>query len=589
MGETRQLALLLLFTFTLGLIGLILSPSIPSLLSSQDVVVEKYNATLYLDGTLVEDYLYEVRVSGKYRMLYRVWDAPLSKDRLSYPYVEVLDVKPPEGTVKYVKDYRGVVWADRYSQEIRSLAEFNEAGCFNPDRFEKGKYRVRYVFKLHPPVEYDGSLCHLNLKLADKHIPYLKVEFTVEPGSLVEDVYPHPPSFKVTRGENVRVEGASGGDELLEVELLLKPTVLDSMDSFVEMVGDVRSTTAQANLVCTIQYLLLEGLRNGVRVMVLAVPLILILVYVKHGVEKDVTVPEYLSFIPNRERKPWIVNLMFKRDALDFDEDGFYATLLDLHMKGRIEISSKDGEPVIRILDFNGEELDMYERRTLNVLRKLSSGGVLDRDTVEAVVERVKEDKTEFSRLTRDLVYVLRKPDLRPASKLVVSGRRRVGWLVLVSAILLFASFTLAATLPYMTSIAVESIVGSAVLIGQSVAAVAAPSTLFGRWRGTGYREKLEWDAFKRFLSDLALIERYAPQDLSIWEEWLVYGTALGVGDKVAEAMRRLGVKIIEAEVIREMPKLFKPTLAVASPSGRRGGGGFGAGGGFGGGGAGAR
>jgi hypothetical protein len=88
-----------------------------------------------------------------------------------------------------------------------------------------------------------------------------------------------------------------------------------------------------------------------------------------------------------------------------------------------------------------------------------------------------------------------------------------------------------------------------AVLLGftalaQSVLAWSFPPTLFGRWKDDYYREKLQWDAFGRFLSDMALMEKYAPEDLSRWGDWLVYGTALGVGDKVVQAMDALNIHI---------------------------------------------
>jgi len=297
-----------------------------------------------------------------------------------------------------------------------------------------------------------------------------------------------------------------------------------------------------------------------------------------------------LSYVPNRERKPWVVNLVFKSDALDFDENGFYATLLDLHRRGKIQITPKENGLIIRILDSNVE--DYYERRVLRLLRKLSFRGVLDTDNLDILIEEFKRNRRELSSLIRDVRYVTRRPSFKIASKFMVSGRRRVGMLMALSAILLLISILLSLTLPYMILISLDTLLTSIALLLQSAVSTAAPSTLFGRWKGSAYKEKLEWDSFRRFLSDLAMIRRYAPQDLSIWGEWLVYGTSLGVGDKVVEAMKELKIPMIEANIAANMPLFFRPVIAIAPPSGKRGGrvgGGFGAGGGFGGGGAGAR
>jgi uncharacterized membrane protein len=80
-------------------------------------------------------------------------------------------------------------------------------------------------------------------------------------------------------------------------------------------------------------------------------------------------------------------------------------------------------------------------------------------------------------------------------------------------------------------------------------------------------------------LGDFASIQKCAPEDLRMWKEWLVYGTALGVGDKVVEAMRALNVEIPEIHVASEMHYVFTHSYGLTSPP-SSGGGGFGGGGG---------
>lgn len=74
---------------------------------------------------------------------------------------------------------------------------------------------------------------------------------------------------------------------------------------------------------------------------------------------------------------------------------------------------------------------------------------------------------------------------------------------------------------------------------------------------------KLEWDAFAKFLSDLALMKKYSPGDLLMWGEWLVYGTALGVGDKVEAAMKALNINIQETNVVpyHTINRFFYPNI----------------------------
>ena len=121
------------------------------------------------------------------------------------------------------------------------------------------------------------------------------------------------------------------------------------------------------------------------------------------------------------------------------------------------------------------------------------------------------------------------------------------------------------------------------VVIVQAVIAFAAPSTLFGHWKDDRYKEKLEWDAFTHFLSDMAMIQKYAPADLSMWGDWLVYGTALGVGDKVEKAMKALNIRVADTGVpvgAIGMTSAFLPLASFSPPSHGSSGGGFGGGGG---------
>jgi len=366
------------------------------------------------------------------------------------------------------------------------------------------------------------------------------------------------------------------------------------LNGYVREVDNVKGLTTQANTLYLVQYNVAQVLRVVAETLAVLVPIALIVLYVAFGREKRFVVPKYLSTIPNKERKPWIVNLVFKGDAIDFDDNGFYATLLDLHMKGKIKLSSKDDNLAIQILDQTSD--DIYERRALQFLGKISKNGVVDTDSTKEFAE----DLTSGGRhrlglvdLQRELNYLMRRAEPAVASQFMVSGRKRLLPIPLICILLLVTSLLAMFLLPNLTSILTAAVVTSIIPVIQSVIAVAFPSTLFGKWLGLSYKEKLEWESFRKFLSDLALMRKYASEDLSMWGEWLVCGTALGVGDAVVKAMKELNIQLPEANLAPHIPMLFVPITVVGLPSGRgaggSGGGGFGSGGGFGGGGAGTR
>lgn len=138
----------------------------------------------------------------------------------------------------------------------------------------------------------------------------------------------------------------------------------------------------------------------------------------------------------------------------------------------------------------------------------------------------------------------------------------------------------------------ITSLVMWSVFTFSFIVAYFFPASLFGKWKGDLYKEKQEWDAFKAFLSDRAQISTYQSVDLGMWGEWLVMGTALGIGQKVAHEMKELEIDLPDYGImpliaIGGASSLYTPLQSYSSYRGS--GGGFGGRGGFGGGGGGGR
>ena len=277
---------------------------------------------------------------------------------------------------------------------------------------------------------------------------------------------------------------------------------------------------------------------------ILAYPIVPILVYHFFGKEKSFVVPEYLSYVPNRNRKPWFVNLVFKGDALTLDINGIVATILDLYRRGIIDLL---GAGKIRIVR-ESDDLDDYERKLLNVIRKYSKGGIFDPKLIKACIYRqtgvITLEKIEIDPEINKKVFWELHEDI---SSLLVPGGRRVksyynpvfpvGKFYDISLLDLRGRNVFAVTLfiAVVLSLTVDPIY--TILFFQSLVCYSTPTQLFGRWRDEYYKEKLEWLAFKRFLERFAMMDKYKPEDVSVWDDWLVYGTALGVAKAVQKFM----------------------------------------------------
>jgi uncharacterized membrane protein len=436
-------------------------------------------------------------------------------------------VVSPPGAYVYVKDYAGSVHLNPEDPVVRlqasSMAYLNEVGVFRPGYYGPGLHQVNYTFILHPPIEYDDESSHLNLKLASSHIPYESVIIVVKEAAQVEEVYLHPPTLrKEWIGDEVVIRGACPEDQLLEVELLLKKEALSGMKGFPQRVEDVKAKTMLANLAYTLPYYVALSVKYLSYLTVTAIPITLLYVYWRHGRERRYVTPRYLSYPPVK-RKPWLVNLIFKGDVSDFDENGLYATLLDLHMKGKLNVKvkepSKGGESglQIQVLDPRGD--DEYENMVLKFFSENAFRGTFDTDEVRGLLEQAKSlehPPSNLLKIKNGLNSLISYRNEETVSAFAYSGRKRLMKLLPAPGIPLALSILLMLVYPYVRGVAWTASTLSALSLLQLALALAYPSTLFGRWKGEHYKEKLEWDAFKNMLSNLAQMERYGPQDLSM-------------------------------------------------------------------------
>jgi len=118
---------------------------------------------------------------------------------------------------------------------------------------------------------------------------------------------------------------------------------------------------------------------------------------------------------------------------------------------------------------------------------------------------------------------------------------------------------------------------------------------IFGRFTKEGRLKNLKWEAFKRYITTFSLMKQHPPQSVIIWEEYMVYATAMGVAKKAAKALETVlpeefnhnNNRFIAYSSFGSFSSSF--STATSGSSGSRGGGhsgGFGGGGGGGGGGA---
>ena len=590
----------LLVILTFGFIGMVVSGSIVK--SADNGIVKSYKADLIIDNemTLKESYTYEIFKDKRYRMLYRGWRIPLIyNDNLNIPHVKVLNLSASsKNMIGYIVDYKGDIfvfsnedWIKRnITKLIYKYVVINEVGFYNPCRYDAGIYITKYGFSIYPSIETDSKLYYIELKLADNHLLYKNVKINViDKNNNILDLFVYPTTtFNIHKTDfGYVIEGRSSKNMPIRIEMLLKYPV----NGFIEYVDDVEEKVAFYHTVDRI----IEWTKYVMIAIIMLLPLIAYLIYLKFGKEKFYVVPEYLSYVPNKNRKPWIVNLIFAKDTGTFDENGFYATLLDLQNRGYIKIT-ENGK--VEILKTDLEGLDSYELDVMKFLMKYSRNNVFDPEYVKSLARELAKEykynnsesaKDKLEKLKDEIDDIMSSP--KDSSKLIKTFLETRGRKI----ILAFLGISIGITIfLYFQSksypILKDTFYLSIVLVMQNIVLALTPVSLFSRWKNDYYKEKLEWDAFKNFLSDMAMIKKYSPEDISIWKDWLIYGTALGVGDKVVEAMKSLNIYELVADYLAirltyssmgsSVGNAYSSTTSSSSGS---------SGGGFGGGGAGAR
>ncbi|WP_456393001.1 DUF2207 family protein [Persephonella sp.] len=605
MTEQKRLKTLLFITGLIGITGLYISSSL-DLRNIFKTLTAEYSAKITLDRQLrlYESYIFHVKQSGIYRMLYRYWEVPLLYEgSLNRPYIRVKSVETLYRW--YVKDNAGRVYGDILPEEerfIRKKAYTNETGMINLSYFTSGRYLLEIFYNLYPPINSDEDLMHINLKLADRHIPYTDVKIEIiDPEKKIVKIFPHLTDFSIHRTDTgYLITGKSPEDKLIEVEMIVQKYPLEG---FINHVEGVYQRALQANQ--TPAEKAIRILQSGLSIAVVLFPVFFYLFYLRYGKEKDFVVPQFISFIPDKSLKPYIVNLIFNSDAVYGDENGFYATLLDLHMRNKIKIKDYGTDLQIEIID--EETDDPYEKKVFYFLKSFTvdkekrffSSAMLE-SRADSLYTARELDGLQMLKNQMDSVFRYKNPDI--TNRFLETSGKRIFYIfsipVLIAVAIFSGVYLFTGINSHFLYIDLYPLFILSITLGIQVLMVfRTPSQFLGKWKNDYYRLKLQWDGFKKFLSDLAMIKKYAPEDIVIWKEWLVYGTALGVAKKVEKALKALNIKVPEVEVSRRtrfrLHRIYIMTgrnlAALQASRAAKGGGGFGAGGGFGGGGAGGR
>ncbi|MGQ9622220.1 MAG: DUF2207 family protein [Candidatus Caldatribacteriaceae bacterium] len=327
-----------------------------------------------------------------------------------------------------------------------------------------------------------------------------------------------------------------------------------------------------------------------------------VFVYLLLGREPEV---DYAGFyereLPYND-PPDVVNAAVKQLGSSCDDDDVAAMLLHLYHLDLIDFpESEQGKAILLKQDDPPRDLPPTEKTFFLLLKEFSVSRVFHFERLRKDLEKLLSKAQRLNKLlTAYQKEVLREVARRRyfyAAGNVIA--KVLAFFAMLSAIA--AGATTAA--PEFAHIALPLTILSGALFFGGGGILFARRDLFGRFTKEGRTYYLRWQSFARFVSDYSLLAERPPQSVVLWEKYLIYATALGLGETASRHLQRLIPKeVIERESSHPFffsPYVFLPgrsftslssqatTTALRSSSGGGGGfrGGFGGGaGGFGGG-----
>jgi hypothetical protein len=507
------------------------------------------SATLEFSGNSVTERL-AYTPDKPYHTLYRNFVTPISSTGNSYQsldHITISSVGCSAGT-SYYKSPDGTFYSDSGTSYL-SYTENNEYGCGFGDitGFENGKdYVITSEYTLYPSALYEFNGRHYI-----RFVAYSK------------DVHP-----LLERGRNLVIsDGALSGDTIfpgIETIIYIPYEPADIGTYRIIKVDRLDFGGGIGLIIWKLILYLLPAL----------ICLIVWLLFGKENAEGDY--PEELSQ-PPAERRAWEVSAYFHPPFGNLDENFMPTMIMDFYNRKIIDIQvRKEGlfkmdEAYIKILPIpSREKVDDVEHKILKFLK--------DIEDIEAPKDgyfSIKHASTRFfkgSEVTMGFAE-LRK-DIKEKSK---EHLNYTGVVILSIALILCLPIQL-----------VSGVTLIPLLLSFIIAGIVSKSTsLFLKFKGEYYLEFQQWQGFRKYLSTLDSMKRTPPQGVVLWEKYLVYATALGVGKKVLETLKTL--RIIDERTYRSYSIVYMPgAFGGATSTGGAGGGGMG-GGGIGGGGGGGR
>ena len=271
-------------------------------------------------------------------------------------------------------------------------------------------------------------------------------------------------------------------------------------------------------------------------------PLTLGLIYLKYGREPKISYEGlYEREIPTKDPPAKVNALIDGKGGQTPNIKGYEATIMDLINRKVIKLEVEGKEEKTLILNFEKTRTDDLDSAEKILIQNLKSFAIDDKLNLNEFESQLRiESNAEYFRQHYDLwekECETQYLDYTELEKYINTDGANLGrFFGIIEVILGIILFIL--TFQSTTENANIGMIGSIIIFITGIVSFMLPNDVLGHWSEYGKEYHDKWTNFKKFLTDNSLINEHPPESIIIWNQYLVYGTALGVADNVYKSMK---------------------------------------------------
>jgi len=222
---------------------------------------------------------------------------------------------------------------------------------------------------------------------------------------------------------------------------------------------------------------------------------------------------------------PDLINAIVRNIAKNVDNEGIQAVIMDLYRRDYIYFD--DSYKVIKFKKQDpGSELSLSERKFFLFLKCYDDDG-FSFDKLKKKMTKSQLFARKFNKKFENYKSFMRS-EVREKGYFHTQGYYMS---VFFSILILIASAVIPAYVSNNTPPLLQNISYIISIFSWFTAAVIIllPRDVFGQWTKSGRIFYLKWLNFGKFIAEFSMLSDYPPESVVVWEEYLVYATALGI------------------------------------------------------------